>query len=91
MEETNSPSVAHVGYDISPLSRVKFKILTTRPTACGLSFKFNSLEWRNIVITPFSNSCFIFNLSLAHVLFLTLIMCTRLIFFCIWCQRTLSE
>ena len=33
MGETNSPSVAHVGYDISPLSRVKF----------------NSLEWRNIV------------------------------------------
>jgi len=29
MEETNSPSVAHVGYDISPLKRVKFKILTT--------------------------------------------------------------
>jgi hypothetical protein len=29
MEETNSPSVAHVGYDISPLSRVKSKILTT--------------------------------------------------------------
>jgi hypothetical protein len=29
MGETNSPSVAHVGYDISPLSRVKFKILTT--------------------------------------------------------------
>jgi hypothetical protein len=28
MRETNSPSVAHVGYDISPLSRVKFKILT---------------------------------------------------------------
>jgi hypothetical protein len=27
--ETNSPSVAHVGYDISPLKRVKFKILTT--------------------------------------------------------------
>jgi hypothetical protein len=40
MGETNSPSVAHVGYDISPLSRVKFKIL---------NFKFNSLEWRNIV------------------------------------------
>jgi len=37
MGETNSPSVAHVGYDISPLSRVKLKI------------KFNSLEWRNIV------------------------------------------
>jgi hypothetical protein len=35
MGETNSPSVAHVGYDISPLSRVKFKILTTRLTACG--------------------------------------------------------
>ena len=33
MGETNSPSVAHVGYDISPLLRVKF----------------NSLEWRNIV------------------------------------------
>jgi hypothetical protein len=28
MGETNSPSVAHVGYDISPLSRIKFKILT---------------------------------------------------------------
>ena len=27
MGETNSPSVVHVGYDISPLSRVKFKIL----------------------------------------------------------------
>ena len=25
MGETNSPSVAHVGYDISPLARVKFK------------------------------------------------------------------
>jgi hypothetical protein len=35
MRKTNSPSVAHVGYDISPLSRVKF----------------NSLEWRNIVST----------------------------------------
>jgi hypothetical protein len=30
MGKTNSPSVAHVGYDISPLSRVKLKILTTR-------------------------------------------------------------
>jgi hypothetical protein len=27
MGETNSPSVARVGYDISPLSRVKLKIL----------------------------------------------------------------
>jgi len=35
MGETNSPSVAHVGYNISPLSRVKFKILTIRLTACG--------------------------------------------------------
>jgi hypothetical protein len=34
MGETNPPSVAHVGYDISPLSRVKFKFLTTRLTAC---------------------------------------------------------
>jgi hypothetical protein len=30
MGETNSPSVGHVGYDISPLKRVKFKISTTR-------------------------------------------------------------
>ena len=44
MGETNSPSVAHVGYD-----KVKFKILTTRLTAWGYNFKFNSLEWRNIV------------------------------------------
>jgi hypothetical protein len=29
MEETNSPSVSHVRYDISPLSRVKLKMLTT--------------------------------------------------------------
>jgi hypothetical protein len=35
MGETNSPSVAHVGYDISPLSRVKLKKLTTRLKACG--------------------------------------------------------
>jgi hypothetical protein len=30
MEETNAPLVAHVGYDISPLSRVKLNILATR-------------------------------------------------------------
>jgi len=30
MGETNSPSVAQVDYDISPLSRVKFRILTAR-------------------------------------------------------------
>jgi hypothetical protein len=35
MEETNFPSVAHVGYDISPLPRVKLKKLTNRLTACG--------------------------------------------------------
>jgi hypothetical protein len=35
MGETNSPSVAHVGYDISSLLRFKLKILTTRLTACG--------------------------------------------------------
>jgi len=35
MGETNSPSVSHVDYDISPLSSVKFKILTTTLTAFG--------------------------------------------------------
>jgi hypothetical protein len=35
MGESNSPSVAHVGFDISPLKRAKLKILTTRLTACG--------------------------------------------------------
>ena len=35
MGETHSPSVAHMGYDISPLSRVKLKLY--------------SLQWRNIV------------------------------------------
>ena len=35
MGETNSPSVAHVGYDISPLSRDGFEILNTHLTACG--------------------------------------------------------
>jgi hypothetical protein len=38
MGEANSPSVAYVGYDISPLSRVKLKILTTCLTACGQKF-----------------------------------------------------
>jgi hypothetical protein len=33
--ETNSPSVAHVGYDISPLKRVKLKNLTTTRQASG--------------------------------------------------------
>jgi hypothetical protein len=40
MGETNSPSVAHVDYDISPLSRVKLKFFTTHLTL---------FEWRNIV------------------------------------------
>jgi len=35
MGETNSPSVAHVGYNIFSLSKIKFKILTTPLTACG--------------------------------------------------------
>jgi hypothetical protein len=49
MGETNSLAVAHVGYDISPLSRVNLKMLATRLTACGYNLKFISLEWRNIV------------------------------------------
>jgi len=35
MGERNSPSVSQVGYDLSPLSRVKLKILTNQLTACG--------------------------------------------------------
>jgi hypothetical protein len=35
MGETNYLSVAHVGYDISPLLRVRLKILATRLAACG--------------------------------------------------------
>jgi hypothetical protein len=31
MGETNSPSVVHVGYNISPLKRAKLKILTISP------------------------------------------------------------
>jgi hypothetical protein len=42
MGETNSPSVAHVGYDISPLSRVKLKILTTcRPP---IIYRFDNMR-----------------------------------------------
>jgi hypothetical protein len=47
MGETNSPSVAHVSYDISPLSRVKLIILTTRLTAkefLPLLRRFNAAE-----------------------------------------------
>ena len=39
MGETNSPSVAHVGYDISQLSRVKLKNLTL------LSGEISQLTW----------------------------------------------
>ena len=38
MGETNSPSVAHVGYDISPLSRVKFKNFNHSPDGLWLKF-----------------------------------------------------
>jgi hypothetical protein len=44
MGETNSPSVAHVGYDISPLSRVKLKFLTTRLTASSFGIQL-SIHW----------------------------------------------
>jgi hypothetical protein len=43
MVETNSPSLAHVGYDISPLKRVKFKILTTSLIAWPLVVKILNL------------------------------------------------
>jgi flagellar biosynthesis regulator FlaF len=57
-----------VGYDISPLSRAKFKILTTSRQASVQNLKFNSREWRNIVthmgteenlFLPFFNTNFI--------------------------------
>jgi hypothetical protein len=40
MGETNSPSVAHVGYDISPLKRVKFFLLlnTCNETRKNITF-----------------------------------------------------
>jgi hypothetical protein len=49
MGETNSPSVAHVGYDISALSRVKLKMFSHSSDGLWLKFKFYSLEWSNIV------------------------------------------
>jgi hypothetical protein len=57
MGETNSPSVAHVGYDISPLSRVKFKILATRltytiqPSTTYLKFNYKIL-YIHLVFLP---------------------------------------
>jgi hypothetical protein len=51
---------------ISPLSRVKFKMLTTSRQAsgtCGQNFKLHSREWRNIVkenlFLPLINTNFI--------------------------------
>jgi hypothetical protein len=38
MGETNSPSVAHEGYDISPLKRVKFKNFNHSPDGLWLEF-----------------------------------------------------
>jgi hypothetical protein len=38
MGETNSPSVAYVGYDISPLSRVKLKKISHSPYNLWLKF-----------------------------------------------------
>jgi hypothetical protein len=38
MGETNSPSIAHVGYDISPLSRVKLKQINHSPDGLWLTF-----------------------------------------------------
>jgi hypothetical protein len=38
MGETNSHSVAHVGYDISPLSRVKIKNSNHSPDGLWLNF-----------------------------------------------------
>ena len=35
MGEANYPSVAYVGYDISPLSRVKLKNVNNSPKASG--------------------------------------------------------
>jgi hypothetical protein len=54
MGETNSPSVAHVGYDISPLSRVKLKILTllseeiSYPTGNGRKIYIDIKFMRNV-------------------------------------------
>jgi hypothetical protein len=49
MGETNSPSVAHVGYDISPLKRAKLKILTT-----SLVVKIFNLTLLRLVVKKFN-------------------------------------
>ena len=48
MWEINSPSVAHMGYDISPLSRVKLKILNL--TLSGGEISLPTGNWRRIYI-----------------------------------------
>jgi hypothetical protein len=53
MGETNSPSVAHVGYDISQLSRVKLKILTTRHQYTFI-FLFN-IDFHSFLVMGLSN------------------------------------
>ena len=72
MGETNSLSVAHVGYDISPFKRVKFKILTTSrhategesifPLSEMIAWYFHSLKWLNDISTLWSDNM-IFPLS----------------------------
>jgi hypothetical protein len=47
MGETNSPSVAHVGYDISPLKRVELKILTISRQATEGESIYN-LVWNSL-------------------------------------------
>jgi hypothetical protein len=48
MGETNSPSVAHVGYNISPFSRVKLKILIWTLLSGEISYPTGN--WRRIYI-----------------------------------------
>ena len=51
MGETNSPLVAHVGYDISPFSRVKFKILHLTLLSGEISYPTGN--WMRIYIYSF--------------------------------------
>ena len=37
MGEAHYPSIAHVGYDISPLARIKFKIFNLTPESGEIS------------------------------------------------------
>jgi hypothetical protein len=50
MGETNSPSVAHMGYDISPLSWVKLKNLTFTPVNMEIeNHHWNIISNRNTI------------------------------------------